>query len=427
MKLACVVIAFLLAFAEKPAPAPALPYFSHVRDVAVERADRQNYVVADGELWMHARGDLADLRLYADGKEVPYAPTAERASCCTTETNAKVLNLGTIRGAVEFVIETGINDEYDRVALSLSDSARDFVTRARVAGANDLLHGPWVELGDFPLYDFSREKLGRNFSITLPSPSQFSFLRVTIPELRSDQIKGASIARAAERKARWTDLAVGNPVTTQERGRTVVTWSQQGNAPVERIRFAVDPAQRAFRRHVTVQGIPDEPNQREVTIAEGDISRIHYVRGTKVVDTEDLDVDVNTPYKKFKVIIENGDDPPLRLQAVQPLTHERRFYFDPQGKSSVQLYYGDEKLEAPKYEYASLFQRDADAPQAKVGPGRANPAFSPRPDDRPWTERHGWVLWVALLLAVVGLGVVALRGLRTEAKSEEKQQGSTRI
>lgn len=417
MKLVFALIVAVLAFAGMPANAPSTQFFSKVRDVSVERLDRQNYAVADGELWLNARSDLGDVRLYSDGKEVPYALTVERASCCTIETRAKILNLGTVRGAVEFIIETGVDEEYDRVALKLSDSARDFVTRAKVAGSNDLLHGPWIELGDFPLYDFSREKLGRNFALKLPSPSRFAFLRVAIPELRPDQIKDATIAMAAERKARWTYLEIADPVTTQEPGRTVITWSQQSKAPVERIRFVVDPAQTNFRRHVGIRGIPEERNSQEFTVGEGEISRIHYVRGTKVIDSEELDLDVSAPYKRFKAIIENGDDPPLRLQSTpQPLTHERRFYFDPQGKSSVQLYYGDEKLGAPRYEYATLFQRDPEAPEAKMGPGRANPAFTGRPDDRPWTERHGWVLWVALLLAVVGLGAVALRGLRTEAK-----------
>lgn len=427
MKLACVIVAFLLAFAEKPAPGPALPFFSHVRDVSVERTDRQNYVVADGDLWMNARGDLADVRLYADGKEVPYALTEERASCCTTEANAKVLNLGRVHGAVEFIVEAGLDVEYDRVNLTLSDSARDFVTRASVAGTNDLQGGTWADLGTYPLYDFSREKLGRNFAITLPTTSQFTYLRVSIPELRAEQVKGATIARTAARKARWTELVTVNPEVKQERGRTIITWSQQGNAPVERIRFAINPSQTNFRRHVTIQGVPEERDQREVTIAQADIGRIHYVRGKKVIDTANLDVDVNTPYRRFKVIIDNGDDPPLRLDAVQPLTHERRFYFVPQGKSSLQLYYGDEELGAPRYEYASLFQRDPESSEAKPGPGRTNPVFTGRPDGRPWTERHGWVLWVALLAAVVGLGAVALRGLRTEAKSDDKQHGSTRI
>ncbi|HYG97928.1 MAG TPA: DUF3999 family protein [Terriglobales bacterium] len=415
MKIACIVVALVLALAGTPAFGPAIQFFSHVRDVAVERPERQNYVVADGELWTHGRADLADVRLYADGKEVPYALTEERASCCAAEKKAKLLNLGMAGGAVEFVVETGVDAQYDRVSLNLSDTARDFVTRARVAGTNDLRRGPWTEFGDHPLYDFSREKLGRNFAINLPA-SQFSFLRVTIPELRPDHIKGASIALAAERKARWTELPVVNASTTQESRRTVITWTQQTKAPVERIRFVVDPAQTNFRRHVTIQGIPEEREQREVTIAEADIGRIHYVRGTKTFDSEDLNVDVNAPYKRFKVVIDNGDDPPLRLQAVQPLTHERRFYFDPQGKLSLQLYYGDEKLNAPKYEYASLFQREPEAPSARMGLGRPNSAFTGRPDDRPWTERHGWVLWVALLVAVAGLGAVALRGLRTETK-----------
>jgi hypothetical protein len=34
-------------------------------------------------------------------------------------------------------------------------------------------------------------------------------------------------------------------------------------------------------------------------------------------------------------------------------------------------------------------------------------------DPSPWTERHGAVLWVALVLAVIILGAVAVRTLRS--------------
>jgi hypothetical protein len=40
-----------------------------------------------------------------------------------------------------------------------------------------------------------------------------------------------------------------------------------------------------------------------------------------------------------------------------------------------------------------------------------NPAYTARADDRPWSERHPAMLWIAMLAAVVVLAALAIRGL----------------
>ena len=88
-------------------------------------------------------------------------------------------------------------------------------------------------------------------------------------------------------------------------------------------------------------------------------------------------------------------------------------YFEPQGKGMLKLYFGDEKLTAPEYDYAKFFREDPNASPAQLAPEAANPEYAGRPDDRPWSERHKAVLWAAMLAAVAVLGWLALRGLRS--------------
>jgi len=91
---------------------------------------------------------------------------------------------------------------------------------------------------------------------------------------------------------------------------------------------------------------------------------------------------------------------------------ERRLYFDVPAQAELTLYYGDEKLEQPVYDYSKLFLRDKTPVPAQLGPEVSNPAYTGRPDDRPWSERHPVVLWTAIIVAVVTLGGVALRSMR---------------
>ncbi|HTP25185.1 MAG TPA: hypothetical protein VMK12_05915, partial [Anaeromyxobacteraceae bacterium] len=76
------------------------------------------------------------------------------------------------------------------------------------------------------------------------------------------------------------------------------------------------------------------------------------------------------------------------------------------------LYYGDPALSAPRYDYATLFTEEPGAARATLGPELENPEYRPRPDERPFTERHPALLWVALVLVIALLGGIALRSAK---------------
>jgi hypothetical protein len=48
-----------------------------------------------------------------------------------------------------------------------------------------------------------------------------------------------------------------------------------------------------------------------------------------------------------------------------------------------------------------------------LGSEEANTSYSGRPDDRPWSERHPAVLWAAIIAAVLILGGIAMRSMKT--------------
>ena len=155
-------------------------------------------------------------------------------------------------------------------------------------------------------------------------------------------------------------------------------------------------------------------------MAGGSISRLRMNRGGTEAVAEDLTIGVSSDYtSRLTVTIDNGDDPPLAIDKVQPQSVERRLYFEPQEKTSLKLYYGDDKLTAPVYDYAKLFREDTNAAQAQLGAEGPNTAYMNRPDERPWSERHKAALWAAMLLAVAVLGSLAFRGLKAETQKAD--------
>ena len=388
---------------------PEIRYFANVRNVQISVPNRQNYLVIDNEVWGHARADLADIRLYDGATQVPYLMQEQKPRTTTVEQRATILNMGTVGDHTEFDLDVAGIPRYDRVRFEID--AKDFVATALLFGRDSLDQKSRTQLGPSTLYDFSREKLGSNFVAQFPA-SSFRYLHVQFtPGLRPEQIKGVAVFNLQEKHANWTKAGACR-LPEQQAKDTIVSCSLTAGVPLERIQFEASSNQANFRRDVSVTA-------GKLQVANGEISRVRLNRGGTQIASEEMFVDVPraTERRDFNVIITNGDDPPLKIAAIEPLALERRVYFDPSGRTALKLYYGDPQLELPAYDYAKFFQEDSAATQAQLGPSLHNAEYTSRPDERPWSERHKVVLWAAMLLAIAVLAVLALRGLVTKPLS----------
>jgi hypothetical protein len=397
--------------------APAIPYFKYQRPLQAPPGG-QRYVAVDEAIWKNARPDLGDLRLYNGQKEVPYALTVERGSRENDTKDVRVLQQSVVGGKTQFVIDMADVEEYDHIALKLA--AKNFVAHARMEGQEDLHGTQWALLAESILYDLSKENLGGNSVLRLPL-SSYKYLRVTIDgPVKPDDVLGATAEFRQEQKAVWRDVG-GAPTVTEmpmsaarndssrESGKaTVLTFAVPEKVPLDRVTLEIDPSQPNFRRSVQVTSDKDD------YIGSGEIDRVHMVRSGQKIDSDDYDVSFSAVgHKTVKVIIDNGDDPPLKLTSARLQQLERRIYFDAPASGQVTLYYGDEKLEPPVYDYAKLFLLAKDAAPAQPGAESTNEAYTGRPDERQWTERHPAVLWIAIVAAVLVLGVIALRSMKS--------------
>ncbi len=410
MKLGSLLLSFLF-FAAPNAPEPARAYFSNVRDVNISQPERRNFFVVDEEIWAHSRPDLGDLRLYDGETQVQYSLSEQSAGVSSEEVEAKIFNLGSVSSHTEFDLDTNGLATYDRIRLRLD--AKDFVVTASVAGSNTLGQkssgdAASTELAPSTLYDFTSEHLGSNSVLKLP-PSSFRYLHVKLTgKISPQQVKSAAIFNLREQQASWTKA--GSCAAPQQKQRTtVIVCDMPARVPLNRISFEVTPAQVNFRRTVSIE------NDKGVQEASGEISRVRVNRAGTLVTSEDLAMNVAGLAGQIVLTVDNGDNPPLAIVSVQPLSLERRVYFDPQGKALLHLYYGDEKLASPVYDYARFFHLDNAPAQAQLGTGAHNPQYAGRPDERPWSERHMGILWGVMILAVLALGSLAIRGFRSQA------------
>ena len=418
MKLALGVL--LLAAA---APSPEIRYFQYERPVLHTPSHAgQACLVLSAELLSHAAPELADVRLYGNDVEVPWvlhlvAPQE------AAEKTILPLNLGLRAG--ETVFDAAL-PEGSYSDLQLDVTAHDFIATVTVSGSRtegaSLATSPATELGAYTIFDLTRQRLGRSTVLHLPK-SDFPFLHFQLTDpIRPENITGISVSQIASNPPQYESVAQSSHITRKGHA-SILEFTVPAHVPVDRIAFSPATRPENFSRNVTIAvmaEIPASANDRtgpSIPITtSGNLLRIHTTQNGHRLNEEHLAIDTpGTNFdtaQKWTITIDNGDDAPLSLQTVDLEMQQRSLCFESSENAHYALYYGDPALTAPRYDYASLFTPQADAAQAAAGPELHNPQYQPRPDGRPFSEKHPALLWTALVLVVALLGFIALRSAK---------------
>jgi len=397
------------------AASPEIRYFRYQRPVENLPANAgQACLVLDGVIFAHAAPALADIRLYRDGAETPYVIQVA-APVQASQRDLSPLDKGLRGGQTVFDAELPDGHYSD---LELDVVAHDFIATVQVSGSQAQSGSAETKLGSYTIFDLSKQRLGRSTILHLPE-SDFKYLHFRIAgPLVPENITGLSVVRLPASQPHYIDVAETAQVT--QKGHTsVFTFTVPAHVPVDRVVFAPGAQPALFSRDVTIQVDPvqtapaaDAPRFPQTVTGSGNLLRVHSVQNGHRIDEEHLAIDAplaqfDTP-AKWTITIDNGDDAPLKVDSVRLQMLERDLCFESSGAASTTLYFGDAALAAPRYDYATLFAQQPGAAKATAGPEQANAAFEPRPDQRPFTEKHPALLWVALVVVIALLGFIAL-------------------
>jgi hypothetical protein len=419
------------------AATPQIQYFQYERPLTISGksgAPRQTCAILDAGLFAHTALGFADLRLYRTGgepTETPYAIQTSAPQAAQQQQTLAPLNLGSKDGATSFDTEMP-EDAYSDITLQVT--GQNFIATVNVQGRHAAggagQDTDATQLGSFTIFDLTDQKLGRSTVLHLPE-SNFRTLHFEIAgPVTPQQVGGVVVERLPQTQQQYVVVAE-SAHGVQQGHETVIKFQVPARVPVDRIEFVPGAEPANFSRDVSVKvaPIPAQPLKSEEDVprtidSSGTILRVHGTHDRHRIDEEHLSVDA--PWVDFgkagalwTLTIDNGDDPPVSLKWVRLEMAERTLCFDAAPGASYTLFYGDAALSAPRYDYARLFMPEAAPSQASLGPEEENPQHQSRPDDRPFTERHPWLLSVALVLVVLVLGAIALR---TAKQSRPTQQ-----
>jgi hypothetical protein len=401
------------------AAVPQIGYFRYQRPIVNNPpAAGQTCLALDAQIFTHAAPELADLRLYRDGAETPYA-IHRAAPAESAQKSIAPLNLG--KRGVQTAFDAAM-PEGNYADVQLAVNAQNFIATVTVSGSQAESGGGETKLGSYTIFDLTRQKLGRSTVLHLPnSDLRYLHFRIAGP-LQPESVTGLSVERQPEGKPKYLTVSESSRVVQQGRN-SVIEFTVPAHVPVDRIVFVPGAEPVNFSRDVSVAITPIV--QRPASDAEppepspssfGNLLRVHSVQEGHRIEEERLSIDAPSPEldapSKWKIEIENGDDRPIQLQSVRLEMIERDLCFDASANGGFTLYYGDPALQAPRYDYARLFSFEASAVQATLGPEQQNSAYRPRPDQRPFTEKHPALLWIALIAVILLLGAIALKSAK---------------
>jgi len=405
------------------AASPEIRYFRYERPIqnpvqtpsqGAPQQPRQTCLALDPSLFAHAAPGLADLRLYRAGTETPYLVQMSPPAAISSEQTIAPLNLGARGGQTVFDAAMPSGSYGD---LLLNVTGQDFIATVTVTGSQAQT-GPATKIGDYTIFDVTRQRLGRSTVLHLPR-SDFRYLHFRIAgPLYPDNIRSLSVDQLPADQPAYTVVAESTHVT--QRGHaSIIEFTVPARVPVYRVAFVPGASPPNFSRDVTVEARPiiqSPPGDSEPpapATSNGNLLRVHTTQDDRHIDQEHLAVDAPQAdfdaESKWTIAIDNGDNAPLVPASVRLEMVKHDLCFEAAGDGYT-LYYGDAKLSPPRYDLGQFFVvHPKDAAPATAAPEQPNPENQPRPDDRPFTERHPLLLWIALALVVVMLGAIALR------------------
>lgn len=270
-------------------------------------------------------------------------------------------------------------------AIHLRPAAARFIKAVRIESSADGTN--WKNLATTNSVIF-REPGDMESVVIKLNPQSHSNLRVVIDDKISPPIafSGARLELGASNPDE-TPLTTAISKREELKGRTRLTLDLGGrNVFIATVRlFASDPV---FSRRAAVLLPTDDSNDdKSMSIASSTIFRI--ALGDQASSSLEIPIHRSITSSKLIIDIDNGDSPPLKIDAIETTQHPVRVLFHASDTGNWRLISGNALATAPRYDIAAIKQlNSATASPVIVGAIRENKLFA-KPTALPDIDAKG--------------------------------------
>lgn len=373
------------------------------------QGDRAAQLSLPWEIYAHCQAGCEDARIVTShGDEVPFV-IAQRHAVSNPESHAaQIIENSFVADHYTQVIgdlgEGRLN--YDRVKVETSRP--DFIVWAEVALSDDARTWRTVE-ARAPIARFRSRAVDGTQTIPIQGlSSRYVRVRITDPSGQFP-VSGINVLHQETYKFPTKEIPAAF-AAEKSTDATESFWRAalaSPNQPVSEIELRTDSAE--FYRGVRVSCSVDgkEWSYR----GSGVIYR--YKQDDKTRESLRIDFPEISGNRLVRVEVINGNDQPLANVSFALGAVPRTLLFKQAAGQDYRLLYGNEKAGRPQYDLAHYLEFGPSKPIYRtltLGPEQETVGYR---DPRPFTERHPEVLWSALGLAIVLIGLTALKTLRS--------------
>ncbi len=377
------------------------------------------------------------------GREIPFVILEERAAHVQPEYRPlEVLSLDEKNGRTTITLKRGTDDTDSINRMDIATTDRDFHKLVAISGSNDRVK--WEDLGQDSIYDYSSRVGLRHTTIVLKENGYrfFQFImkdRGKQPEgqklrLRYEgldfstagptggkiSIKGFAVSHQKEGKeeTKYDEAAISPVVTHDDKKRTTEVLIDTA-LPVETVIFGIDNPY--YLRTVTVYGSKANKKDDMVRLCKTTIFNLS-IAGKKEIK-DHVDIPPAAGYRYRRIVIEDGANPPLKLERVTlRWVRKQLFFFALDDDRQYWLYAGGMSAPPVTYDIASVVRADNmasyNAQTLLIGPVVANSAYAPAADAAKKAQKERLVLTSVIMLLVV-LAAFFLYGLWKKASKRD--------
>jgi hypothetical protein len=375
--------------------------------VTVDAARPAVAVLLTNDVYAGAQPAFDDLRVVRGTEEIPsmlmtYSGFV-RESELEVEKNSTAVNSQGLEFRIE--LRSGGRHNWAQLALNRVEPGAEVRVETSPDGAN------WkVRAERTPLRIFHRDT-GRHAAVEYPETIE-RFLRITMLGWKDATGASARVMYRQSQEPAWELVrAWPTPVAAaaERKGEALYQLDLQGAAaPVHSISVDV-AAPELFNRAIRVEA---QENQYWRTLGSGSVYRL--------AAGQSLAIRLSEPgrHAVLRLVVENGDNPPLVIRGVRAETFERRLIFPASSAGEYWIYFANANAKRAAYDLPMVLAKSSidAAPDVAAAPAEKNPGYQPPPEKpKPWTERHPELLYTVLGAVVLVLGVLTIRFLKQSA------------
>ena len=378
------------------------------------QSPRPAEILVPWSVFPHCNAGCGDLRIAdAQGQEVPYQLKTEHATSRSESHEVHIIENSFSAGKFTQVVGDLGGDApfYDRVRIETPLS--DFIVWAEVALSEDAK--TWrVTEPRAPIARFRKRSVDGTQTIPFQGLNS-RYIRVRIFETEEQfSVTGLSVLREESHRATFAEVPVAfqlaNSDDTMETAWTTDLASSR--VPVSRLEFTTETPE--FYRAVRISASEDG----QIWNYRGSGVIFRYRQGHAIRESLSIDFPEWLESRLLRVDVINGNDQPLRNVKLSLFAVPRTLVFRAHANTSYRLLYGNERAGSPQYDLSHYLDAGPAKPvylELSLGAEEATANYQ---DPRPFSERHPSVLWISLAIAIVLIGLTALKTLRAPNPSQ---------